>query len=269
MLLLERGANTDVYDDRGCNALHIVMRYMPLLFDARALEEIYDILMMLVTSGADVYATNYWNETPSDVALDNGYRDIWIRVLWDCGYHAEAVLGYRKGSTTLRPTQRTRLSFKEYCQQRASSTSFGCVEEASEMDVTNVQKGCSHGPHCKGPLCRLMVSSVSVDRYMCSSCDDDTTFCSNCKAFERLVQFNTSDGRCRNLNADATGRRDDEKGIDSCKGDKDEKNDTNTPSNGDFPAPSSIALKGLELEGMHGVTEDQDFMKLFINDEWE
>src|ERR1700722_16591298 len=119
--------------------------------------------MILVTWRAYVYATNDWGETVSDVALEIGYRDIWIRVLEDCGYDVDIVLNYRKGPGVPRPTPRSKLSFKEYCQRRASSAGFGRVKEAKKTNVAPVQEGCSHGLHCKGPLCQLTVSSVSVD----------------------------------------------------------------------------------------------------------
>lgn len=76
MLLTEREADANVNSNSGSNALHIVMRYMSLQFEKRALEELYDILMILVTARAWVYRMNQRGETVSDVAVANGYRDL-------------------------------------------------------------------------------------------------------------------------------------------------------------------------------------------------
>jgi hypothetical protein len=285
LLLIERGAKPNVYDSCRNNALHIVMRYMPLLFDKRAIDEMYDILMILVTGRAYVYATNDWGETVSDVALENGYGDTWLRVLEDCGYDIGIVLSYRKGPGIPRPTPRSKLSFMEYCQRRPSLTGSSRVFGASESEPGNTREACAHGPLCNGPLCRLKVSAISGDRWNCAMCRG-ADFCANCEAFNRLIQFTSPDGKCGNANAKSGEIQDyqlkiRENGHRPCGNENlqndllgigESLNDTNIDiehDKEDFVPPSSLDLEDLEVDVQDTESEERDFMKLFLINVWD
>jgi hypothetical protein len=260
------------------------MRYKPLLYDKRVLDELYDILMILVTGRAYVYAMNDWGETVSDVAFENGYRDIWIRVLEDCGYDIEVVLSYRKGPNVPRPTQRSKLPFKEYCKRRASSSISSHVVGVSEIDLTNFSEVCLHGPLCNGPLCRLKTSAIAGDRWNCAECHK-VNFCANCEAFNRLIQFSTSDGKCGNANAKSGEIKDDQQnnkedrhelcengnfqndllGIDESQDDATIGIDHDDEN---FGPQSNIDLENLEFDAQLAESEERDFMEFFVIDDW-
>jgi hypothetical protein len=129
ILFLNRKADISCRDEYGDTVLHTLLkceRYhdnvsksqVPRLqlwhFSFKAPK---DLLMVFITAGADVYATNNAGETPSKVASEYGREDEWIEALELCGYESEEVLT----SCIHRPSrenQTSKLSFKEYCQQR-------------------------------------------------------------------------------------------------------------------------------------------------------
>jgi hypothetical protein len=285
VLLIERGADANVYDKHGSNALHIVMRYMPLQFDKRALEELYDILMILVTARAWVYRMNQGGETVSDVAVANGYRDLWIRVLEDCGYDADMVMKYRKGPGVPRPTQRTKLSFKEYCQRRASPTCLSRVVGVGEIEPANIGEVCIPEPLCYGPMCCHKVSDIPGDRWNCAVLHG-ADFCANCESFIRLIQFTYSDGKCGNANVKNGEIQDEQHMIreyghepfengnfqNHLLGINESENDTRIGiehDEEDFVPPSSIDLEDFGFDAREAESEERDFMRLFIIDDWD
>jgi hypothetical protein len=139
-LLIERGADPNVRDNEGDSCLHILMSSKHLPERHLAEKELPDILMVLVTGGADVFATNDYGDTVSDVAIRSGYRYIWKQVLGDCGYNAEAVLSYSPiWSTGLNDkeeeallSQCSKLSLKDYRQRRIQLPRF---EELMDGDA--------------------------------------------------------------------------------------------------------------------------------------
>jgi len=128
ILLLNRKADISCRDENGDTVLHSLLKSKTLherlsrttvrrhrvwrLGDARM-----DLLMVFITAGADVYATNNDGKTPSMVASEYRRENEWIEALELCGYEFEKVLA----SGIYRPTgenQTSKLSFQEYCQQR-------------------------------------------------------------------------------------------------------------------------------------------------------
>lgn len=95
-----------------------------------SLKEPLDILMVFITAGADVYATNDVGETPSMIACDYGREEEWTEALTLCGYDPEEVLAQSDPDLydCTRPRQKSRLSFEEYCQKRKEKNQFEEVE---------------------------------------------------------------------------------------------------------------------------------------------
>ncbi|KAE8452639.1 hypothetical protein EG329_013898 [Mollisiaceae sp. DMI_Dod_QoI] len=132
ILLLNRKADISCRDEGGDTVLHTLLKCRRLhertsktkiRMSGRlgqwnlSFKAPKDLLMVFLTAGADVYATNDYGETPSMVASRHGRVDEWIEALELCGYDAEEVIS----SCIERPTskhQTTKLSFQEYCQQR-------------------------------------------------------------------------------------------------------------------------------------------------------
>jgi ankyrin repeat protein len=141
-LLIERGAHPNVRDNEGDSCLHIIMSYNHLPERRSAEKELPDILMILVTGGADVFATNHHGDTVSHAALRSGYTYIWKQVLEDCGYNAEAVLSYSPIWTAglndqqeeALLSQRSKLSLKDYCQRRILLPRFEELDSDNEED---------------------------------------------------------------------------------------------------------------------------------------
>jgi hypothetical protein len=144
-LLIERGADPNVRDNEGYSCLHIIMSYEHLPERRLAEKELPDILMVLVTGGADVFATSHGGETVSHAAIRNGYTYIWKQVLKDCGYNSEAVLNYSPIWTAglddqqeeALLSQRPNLSLKDYCQRRMTLPRFQELDSDTEEDGYN------------------------------------------------------------------------------------------------------------------------------------
>ncbi len=152
ILLLNRKVDITCRDEFGNTVLHTLLKsercyrrvhtthksWWGPLFEAPK-----DLLMVFITAGADVYATNDDGETPSMIAAIYGREDEWIYSLELCGYEVEEVFA----SCIHRPTskrQTSKLSFQEYCQLRqsssiASSGFLGRFEEADEDYDENSQ----------------------------------------------------------------------------------------------------------------------------------
>lgn len=128
ILLLNRKADISCRDKIGDTVLHILLKCersnerfpkpqkrpytWGLSFKAPK-----DLLMVFITAGADVYATNNEGKTPSRVALEYRREDEWIEALMLCGYDFEEVIACSIHHST-RGHQTSKLSFQEYCQQR-------------------------------------------------------------------------------------------------------------------------------------------------------
>jgi hypothetical protein len=148
ILLLNRKADISYRDENGDTVLHTLLKCERLyerLSRTKArrsgrlrcwdlsFKEPKDLLMVFITAGADVYATNDTGQTPSMVALEYGREDEWIKALELCGYDSDEVLK----SCIDRPTreyQTTKLSFQEYCQQRQQGQYSDWFEQGESDD---------------------------------------------------------------------------------------------------------------------------------------
>jgi hypothetical protein len=136
ILLLQRKADILCRDYNGDTVLHAVLkckrlgegderrRYLKHVGQSwkwcAALQASKDLLMVFITAGANLYATNDEGKTPSMVASDSHRDNEWIEVLTACGFDANEVLAQSDpeiyGCT--REYQMSKLSFEEYCRQR-------------------------------------------------------------------------------------------------------------------------------------------------------
>jgi hypothetical protein len=128
-LLLTRGADISIRESDGDNFLHIIMATPATHGVSLHSRELKDILMLLVTAGADVYAVNDYGVTVSQYARQNGYTPLWYNVLKTCGYDVKDVCqesytshGWSSSvdvSLNRRQSVRTpKLSFSEYLEIR-------------------------------------------------------------------------------------------------------------------------------------------------------
>jgi hypothetical protein len=136
-LLLTRGADVRQRDADGNNCLHVLVRWnRDWLLDRdhdtmfyETYDELRDILTLMITAGADVYAINEEGTTVSEVAHAEGHCQVWAEVLETCGYDAEEVFqgyaadhGWSSGIDT--PGKKPlagcplKLSFEAYLERR-------------------------------------------------------------------------------------------------------------------------------------------------------
>jgi hypothetical protein len=98
-LLLARGADVSQRDAEGNNCLHLVMCWLgdppQSYIDSDRFSDPYDglrdLLTLMITTGADIYAINEEGENVSEAAHAEGHWQIWAEVLETCGYDAEEV----------------------------------------------------------------------------------------------------------------------------------------------------------------------------------
>ena len=134
ILLLNRNVDISCRDSNGDTVLHKVLRCERLheqesyaeavkwgrqLRWTLSLKEPQELLMVFITAGADVYATNDEGETPFIVASTYGRDEEWIEALELCGFDAQQVLTDSCRCHANRPLERqkSKLSFEDYCQQ--------------------------------------------------------------------------------------------------------------------------------------------------------
>jgi hypothetical protein len=123
-------------------------------------QEFKDILMCMVTAGADVFTSNWERRTVSQFACIHGHEEIWREVLSECGYDPDTVFrlendfwsrlplfwpGTRSKiaaenvfSTTAPVVRPTKLSFKEYSRQRRSLECVQKVYSSEEIDIQDL-----------------------------------------------------------------------------------------------------------------------------------
>jgi hypothetical protein len=135
ILLLNRGADILARDDKGDTLLHIVLRCERLYENfskkrGRNSDILWawrlsrkspkDLLMVFITAGADVYASNTEGETPSMVAFDYGRENEWTEALDSCSYDPEEVWAQSDPDFHHCTAKRqiSKLSLEKYCQQR-------------------------------------------------------------------------------------------------------------------------------------------------------
>ncbi|KAI1738138.1 ankyrin [Xylaria scruposa] len=94
--LLDAGANINVRDDQGQSCLHRCLRHFWAPLESKWIRKHFDVMRLLVTRGADVYALDNRGQSVCEVAysqkdLQYGRRgsyvgDLWDAVLRSCGY---------------------------------------------------------------------------------------------------------------------------------------------------------------------------------------
>jgi hypothetical protein len=128
ILLLNRGANVLCRDYFGNTVLHLVISSGRLsksrtgYGSARwfiSLTQPFNLLVLFMTAGADVYATNDAGETPSMVAMEFGRIDEWTSALKMCGFDVEEVLNHPSPccKDCIPNHQTPQLSFETWCEQ--------------------------------------------------------------------------------------------------------------------------------------------------------
>jgi hypothetical protein len=94
-LLLERGADVGARDRESRTCLHLIFSGLGKgtglgsVFHAEMI--LKDILMSMVTAGADVNAIDFVGRSVSEVACLAGYEKLWMEVLGECGYDIAPV----------------------------------------------------------------------------------------------------------------------------------------------------------------------------------
>jgi hypothetical protein len=168
-LLLSRGADIAARNGTGETSLHTVLRFHASMeksgFRVYQEEKFKDILMCMVTAGADVSASDDYRNTVSQTAVEYGHEEIWREVLADCGYNPDAVfcleedfacsedhvlfwynrtgasqkyLGKSLFSSATPTFRSTKLSFTEYGRQRKSLDCVRKVYNHEEINIRNV-----------------------------------------------------------------------------------------------------------------------------------
>ncbi|TRX90016.1 hypothetical protein FHL15_009117 [Xylaria flabelliformis] len=94
--LLDAGANITVRDDQGQSCLHRCLRHFWAPLESKWIRKHFDVMQLLVTRGADVYALDNRGQSVCEVAysqkeLQYGRRgsyvgDLWDAVLRSCGH---------------------------------------------------------------------------------------------------------------------------------------------------------------------------------------
>lgn len=140
VLLLSRGANVSCRDSFGNTVLHLVISSGRLPKPRRrgttrwfvSLTQPFNLLVLFMTAGADVYATNDAGETPSMVAMQYGRMDEWTSALAMCGYDVEEVLDHPSPccKDCIPKHQTAQQSFETWCEQLGGPDydSFRCPD---------------------------------------------------------------------------------------------------------------------------------------------
>ena len=152
-LLLTRGANVKARNDLGETCLHLVL-FKPFHHDRdflcdneshlrRHQYRTKDIVILMITAGADVCAVDEYGQSVSDVAIRSGQQTLWIEALKYCGIDIKDVLARPKfgaaRSTALSPeygqpprSVTSKMSFEEYLVRRKTF----CVPDEREFTRT-------------------------------------------------------------------------------------------------------------------------------------
>ena len=149
-LLLTRGANVKARNSSGGTCLHLVFLEHHhrggcwLCCDGsrlrRHLCRTKDIVILMITAGADVCAVDGEGESVSDVAIRSGQQSLWTEALKYCGIDINDVLARSKVdtacSTALSPeysqpprSVTSKMSLEEYLERRKAF----CVPEEKEF----------------------------------------------------------------------------------------------------------------------------------------
>lgn len=143
ILLLKRGADISCRGYNGDTVLHTLLKCSrhhekSSITDLRAfnlsLKEPKELLIVFITAGANVYATNDEDETPSTIAWDYGRDDEWTEALTLCGYDPDEVFAQSDPDLYDCTCERqiSKLSLEEYCRQREENARFEEVDTDDE-----------------------------------------------------------------------------------------------------------------------------------------
>ena len=138
-LLLTRGANVKTRNSHGETCLHLILeehhhrgRYCwchdgHILWRHQCRTK--DIVILMITAGADVCAVDWKGKSVSDVAVRSGHQTLWTEALRYCGIDVKDVSAKTKAdaarSTALSPeysqppkSVRSKMSLEEYMERR-------------------------------------------------------------------------------------------------------------------------------------------------------
>jgi hypothetical protein len=140
ILLLNRGASVSCRDLLGYTVLHSVISNtrlyelpdrLAMTGSARwfiSLSQPFNLLVVFITAGADVYAITDDSKTPSMLAMEYGRMEEWTSALQICGFDVQEVLSHPSPccKDCISNHQTSQLSFEDWCQQLdyPSSDSF-------------------------------------------------------------------------------------------------------------------------------------------------
>ena len=149
-LLLTRGANVKARSARGKTCLHRVFsKHLHHDRDCWCLDgsllwrhqcRTKDIVILMITAGADVWAVDEYGQSVSDIAISSGQQTLWTEALKYCGIDIKGVLARPKfdpaHSTALSPeygqpprSVTSKMSFEEYLVRRKAF----CVPDESDL----------------------------------------------------------------------------------------------------------------------------------------
>jgi hypothetical protein len=151
-LLLSRGADVSERDRLGNNCLHLILDFEDSDVHGRYARdnpnELRDVLMLLVTAGADVYAINDHDLSVSEMADVHDHISTWTAVLTTCGVEIEEVRRdrflNRPLSSSIAPElqeascvsrQRSKISLHDYLQGRISESSITAIGSTEDLEV--------------------------------------------------------------------------------------------------------------------------------------
>lgn len=148
-LLLQRGANVQKRNQYGKNCILLAFEFWAICkpLYIYKFSHTKDILMCLVTVGADIDACDKRGRSTSQYACKTGYEQLWMEVLAECGYDPKPVLccleeyyrgkdaGFGVFASDTSIVRSTKLSFAEYSKQRRSLGIYTDAEYYSDYVV--------------------------------------------------------------------------------------------------------------------------------------
>lgn len=126
-LLLSRGANVKAKNSQGRTCLDLVLSDKHRARVCHVMCRTKDIVMIMISAGADVCAVDDYGLSVTDIAIDSGQHALWTEALKYCGIDIRDVLA----RPNVDPAHSTALS-SEYSQPHRSLTSKVSLEEYLE-----------------------------------------------------------------------------------------------------------------------------------------
>lgn len=156
ILLLNRGADTSIRNGAGDTLFHVILStsrlYEKCCFKKairdgqpqnwiRSITDPVVILMLLITYGADIHATNNCGLTPTEVAYKYNRINEWFEALENCGFNVEQLPG--EPNLHVNPDviagQTCQLSFDDCCKWWTEQQKFEEAELMSMWHTIRVQ----------------------------------------------------------------------------------------------------------------------------------